>query len=115
MPKKLVFLKTEQDFSNFKKSRSMVSANFRFRWHKLQNQNIPRFGFIIPKKTVKKVTDRNLIKRRVKAVLTKNLASLQPVDILFFPKPGSIKLRFQDLEQELLSFFKKAGIYEGNK
>jgi ribonuclease P protein component len=119
MPKKLVFLKTEQDFSNFKKSRKLVSPNFTVRWHYPKNQNIARFGFIVPKKTVKNVTDRNSVKRRVKSVMQKHLGFLDPVDILFFPKPGTIKLRFQDLEQELVVLFQKAGIYHadhaGNK
>ncbi len=113
MPKKLVFLKTEQDFSNFKKSKSLVSANFRIRWHIAENQNLTRFGFIVPKKAVKQVTDRNLIKRRVKAVLTKHISEFKPLDILFFPKPGTIKLKFADLEAELMDAFKKAKITNG--
>jgi ribonuclease P protein component len=110
MPK-LVFLKTEQDFSNFKKSRTLVSPNFRIRWLSVKNQNTPRFGFIIPKKVVKKVTDRNVIKRRVKAILGKHIKNIKPYDILFFPKPGSIKIRFKDLEEELLSLLRKALLY----
>jgi ribonuclease P protein component len=116
MPSKPVFLKTEQDFANFKKSRSLVSANFRFLWHfplkkaGQKDQNFPRFGFIVPKKTVKKVTDRNLIKRRVKTVVAKHFKKMRPVDVLFFPKPGTIKLKFPDLEREVVGLFKKAGI-----
>jgi ribonuclease P protein component len=111
MPKKLVFLKTDEDFSNFKKSRSLMSANFRIRWLQPLNQNNPRFGFIVPKKVMGKVTDRNLVKRRIKAILGKHLKNLPPIDILFFPKPGSIKLKFQDLESELVEVLKKARIY----
>jgi ribonuclease P protein component len=117
MPKKLVFLKSEEDFSNFKKSRSLSSANFRLHWYfpnRQMNQNFPRFGFIVPKKTLKNVTDRNLIKRRVKSILTKHSSNFGPIDILFFPKPGSIKLRFAELEEELLNLLKKAGIYGNN-
>lgn len=111
MVKKLVFLKTEEDFSNFKKSRKLVSANFSFRWYKHTNQNIPRFGFIVPKKTIKNVTDRNKIKRRLKAILQKHIEGIKPLDILFFPKPDTIKLRFSELEQELIGSFKKVGLY----
>lgn len=110
MPKKLVFLKTEEDFANFKKSRKLVSANFIFRWYVPKNQNITRFGFIVPKKTFKKVTDRNKIKRRIKAILAKHSAGMRPVDILFFPKPASIKLKFADLEAEILELLKKSGV-----
>jgi ribonuclease P protein component len=118
MPNKLVFLKSEDDFSNFKKSKSLMSENFRVRWHYPKNQNIPRFGFIIPKKVVKKVTDRNLIKRRVKSILAKRLKGIQPVDILFFPKPGTIKIKFPALEAEVMGILTKARIYAdpaGNK
>jgi len=111
MAPKLHFLKTEQDFSNFKKSRTVNSANFRIRLFDPGNQNHPRFGFIIPKKTVKKVTDRNLIKRRTKAALLKHLPAIRPLDILFFPKPGSIKLKFADLEKELVDTLIKAKAY----
>jgi ribonuclease P protein component len=111
MPKKLVFLKTEEDFSNFRKSRSLVSANLKLRWHVPLNQNHPRFGFIVPKKSVKKVTDRNLIKRRLKSLLFKYAAGIKPVDILFFPKPGTIKMKFSDLERELMEVLEKAKIY----
>ncbi|HYC79805.1 MAG TPA: ribonuclease P protein component [Candidatus Binatia bacterium] len=116
MPKKLVFLKSEQDFSNFKKSRSLVSANFRLRWYfpEQKNQNTPRFGFIVPKKTIKKVTDRNLVKRRVKSLLNRHITAIKPADILFFPKTGTIKLKFAELEQEVIGLLKKAGVYEGN-
>lgn len=114
MPKTLVFLKTDEDFSEFKKSRGLVSPNFRLRWRYSQNQNHPRFGFIVPKKVMKNVTDRNLVKRRVKSILSKHLAQIYPVDILFFPKPGSIKVSFKDLEQEVLENFRKAKIIKEN-
>jgi ribonuclease P protein component len=115
MAKKLIFLKTEEDFSNFRKSRSLTSANFKLRWHVPLNQNHPRFGFIVPKKSVKKVADRNLIKRRLKSLLTRHAQAIRPVDILFFPKPGTIKLKFSDLESELVGILEKAKIYEGPK
>lgn len=115
MPKKLVFLKTEEDFSNFRKSRSLASASLKIRWHVPLNQNHPRFGFIVPKKSVKKVVDRNLIKRRLKSLLTKYSKGIKPVDILFFPKPDTIKLKFADLERELIEVLLKAKIYEDVK
>jgi ribonuclease P protein component len=115
MPKKLIFLKTEEDFSNFRKSRSLISANFKMRWHVPHDQNHPRFGFIVPKKTLKNVTDRNLIKRRLKALISRYSDGIKPVDILFFPKPGTIKLKFPDLEKEFLDLLQKARIYDAPK
>jgi len=111
MPKSLIFLKTEEDFSNFKKSKSLVSENFRLRWYYPKSQNLARFGFIVPKKVMKRVTDRNLIKRRLKSILARALPGIHNVDILFFPKPGSIKRKFPELEEEVLGALKKARIY----
>lgn len=79
------------------------------------NQNHPRFGFIVPKKAIKHVADRNLIKRRYKSILTKLLSGISPVDILFFPKPDTIKLKFSDLERELIDILQKAKIYADPK
>lgn len=115
MPKKPVFLKTEADFSIFKKSRSLASINLKIRWHVPHDQNHPRFGFIVPKKSVKNVTDRNLMKRRLKAIIAKYLSGIHAVDILFFPKPGTIKIKYKDLETETLDLFRKAKIYADSK
>jgi ribonuclease P protein component len=111
MPKKLVFLKSDEDFSNFKRSKSLASDSFRLRWYYPKSQNLARFGFIVPKKVMKRVTDRNLVKRRLKAILARALPNISNVDVLFFPKPGSIKLKFADLESEVLGALKKARIY----
>jgi ribonuclease P protein component len=114
MPKKPVFLKTEEDFGLFKKSRSLVSNNLRIRWHVPKSQNHTRFGFIVPKKVIKNVTDRNTIKRRLKSIFSKHLDHLSPVDILVFPKFSSVRIKFSDLENEVVGIFKQARIYGSN-
>jgi ribonuclease P protein component len=112
MPAKPVFLKSDADFSLFKKSRSLDSANFKVRWHIPRNQNHPRFGFIVPKKVLSRVTARNAVKRRLKTYISSHLLGFRPLDILFFPKPGSIKLKFRDLTAELEALTRKAGIWQ---
>lgn len=80
-----------------------------------KSQNHTRFGFIVPKKTIKKVTDRNTVKRRLKTVFSRHVDQLRPVDILVFPKMSSLKVKFSDLEAEIVGLFKQAGIYGNNR
>lgn len=111
MSKKLVFLKTDVDFSNFKRSKLVSTKNIRLRTFRSVNQNFCRFGFIIPKKVVKNVTDRNLIKRRFKSILLKHLDPIKPFDLLFFPNLSVRTVKYKDLEQEVLVLLNKAGVY----
>lgn len=111
MPR-LGLLKTERDFASFRASQSYQTSFIKIRIHKSLNQNFPRFGFIIPKKLVPKAVARNLIKRRLKAVLQKRASDLKPVDVLFFPRPQILKLTFSQLQQEIELFFDKAHLWK---
>src|SRR5688572_10903590 len=106
MPK-LVLLKTEADFATFRSSRTFQTPELRIKVSS-QNQNVPRFGFIVPKKVLPKVTDRNKVKRRIKAVLIKHLNRSKPVGVLFFPNQKTLKLEFMNLEKNILELFSKA-------
>ena len=112
MTSKLVFLKTDSDFANFKRSKSVSSKNLRLRVHYNTNQNSPRFGFIIPKKVLIKVTDRNKVKRRLKSILQKNISAIRPGDELWFPQKTSLKLKFAELEQEAINLIKAARLWK---
>ena len=100
---RLVLLKTEQDFQAFRKSRLYQSDSIRIRVHLGAHQNHPRFGFIVPKKSVPKAAHRNLLKRRIKAMLIKAIPKLKPVDILIFPQQRLMNKKFGDVE---MVFFK---------
>jgi ribonuclease P protein component len=106
------WLKTKNDFEAFRKSKSYQTPQVRIRVRSQANQNSPRFGFIVPKKVLAKATDRNLIKRRIKFFLTKNLAKIRPVDILIFPNSQLFKKKFSELELELTSLFSKANLWK---
>ncbi len=108
----LHLLKTEQDFSQFRQSKLYQSPLLRIRVNSAKNQNFPRFGFIIPKKTLPRVVDRNLVKRRIKTLLLKNQGKLKPVNILFFPNAGLLKKKFSDVSVELENLFSKAKIWK---
>jgi len=109
---KLILLKTEQDFAQFRRSKSYQSEVLRLRVRFSANQNFPRFGFIVPKKTIAKASNRNLIKRRIKAVLIKRQNKLKPADFLFFPKTPILKVKFRDLESSIEKLFTDARLWK---
>lgn len=107
----LVLLKSEEDFAAFRRSKGYSSEFLKLRVHFRPNQNVPRFGFIVSKKMAAKANVRNLLKRRLKAQLQKRLNKLQPVDFLFFPSAGLIKVKVKDLEAELDKIFTQAKVW----
>jgi|GEM_PF-3319804 ribonuclease P protein component len=109
---KLALLKTEQDFSNFRQSKSFQSRLLKIRVHYSLNQNNPRFGFIIPKKVLPKVVDRNKLKRRIKFVLSAEVSRVQPADVLIFPHKDLLKLKFADLTAEVRQLFTQAKLWK---
>lgn len=111
---KLILLKQEKDFSHQRFRKTQSSPSFRIRIAIL-SQNNPRFGFIIPKKLLPKVTDRNKLKRRVKSILFKNLNSIKPLDILIFPQRKALGRTYQQLEAELIEDLKKLNLWNSQK
>lgn len=108
----LVFLKTDDDFDQFRRSKLVNSKNFRLRVRFNTNQNEPRFGFIVPKKVLNNVVDRNKVKRRFKTVLQKHLHSIKPADYLWFPNKTLVKLLFNDFEAEVVESFKTLRLWK---
>ncbi len=111
MPK-LNLLKTEKDFEAFRQSKSFQSESLRIRVLPRPNQNHPRFGFIVPKKVLPKVVDRNVLKRRIKTFLVKNADQVKSVDVLIFPGKNLLKKKFTELETELNQLFSKARLWK---
>jgi len=111
MPK-LILLKTEQDFSQFRQSKSFQTRLIRIRVIPGRNQNTPRFGFIVPKKVLPKAVHRNLIKRRIKSFLIRGLVRIKPADVLIFPGAELLKRNSQDLDTELAAVFTKANLWK---
>lgn len=108
----LKFLKTDSDFAAFRKSKLFETPLLKIRIHFPKDQNNPRFGFIVPKKVVPKVVDRNLLKRRIKAVLQKAAVKLRPVDVVFYPQKALIKKSFSELSEEVESLISKAKLWK---
>ncbi len=109
---KLKFLKTDEDFASMRASKSFQNSGLRIRVRFRSDQNVPRFGFIVPKKIMPKVVDRNLIKRRTKSILEKFLNKLKPADVIFYPQKILLKKTFTDLEAELDELFTKAKLWK---
>lgn len=108
----LKFLKTNQDFAAFRASKSFQSKLLKIRIRYAPNQNGLRFGFIVPKKVVPKVVDRNKIKRRIKSILAKNVSKLKFSDVIFYPQKSLLKIDFAALEQEIKDLFTKAKLWK---
>jgi ribonuclease P protein component len=108
----LKFLKTQTDFAAFRISKSFQNRFLKIRVHFRLNQNTPRFGFIVPKKVLPKVVDRNLIKRRIKSVLAKQASKLKAADVVFYPQRELVKKPFAELEAEIKDVFSKAKLWK---
>jgi ribonuclease P protein component len=109
---KLVLLKTDADFERFKLGRSYQTSLLKIRIHSPLRQNFPRFGFIIPKKVLPRAKNRNTIKRRLKNILSKVADRVKPVDVLLFPKSQALKIKFSDLEREVIVILGIAKIWK---
>ncbi len=112
MPKKLVFLQTDEDFEQFRRSKLISSPDLNLRVRFNANQNIARFGFIIPKKVLPKVTDRNKVKRRLKTILQKFVQNIKPADLLFFPRKGALVKPFDQLEALTVELIKQTRLWK---
>jgi ribonuclease P protein component len=99
----IVFLKKQADFEGFRRSKLVVGKALRIRIRKIFDQNLRRFGFIIPKKILPKVTDRNRVKRRIKSLLLKHITTIPAADYLIFPNKAALRTNSLELEKELLS------------
>ena len=58
----------------------------------------------VSKKVAKKAVTRNLIKRRIRPILNK--FSLKPAQYLLIARPGSDKIKGEELQEELRALFK---------
>lgn len=91
----------------FKKGESIKNGFLVFKILKNQLQE-NRFGFIVANKISNKSTIRNKIKRRLRAAVLKELdKNKNHLDIIIITLPGIEKIKFSEIENQLLSLFKK--------
>lgn len=70
-----------------------------------------RFGFLVSKKVSNKTTDRNLVKRRLRQIVAKNLSACSPgVACVFLARPKSLGADYAELQAEVLRGLKTLGV-----
>jgi len=106
-------LKKRKDFEEvFKKgiycSGSCISIKL-----KRNNLNISRFGIVVGSRISKKAVIRNKIKRRISEAIRLNLPQLKKgFDVIILTKPEVVDKKYREIENILMSLFKKAKIYK---
>ena len=67
-----------------------------------------RYGFIVSKKVSKKATERNKVKRRLRAIIQKTTKEAQRgCDMVFVVKKGATTASFGELQEATLGALKK--------
>lgn len=97
--KKIFRLSLQRDFNSvFKKGLGFSLTGLTIKY--LENdKKIFRLAVIISKKTAKKATSRNLLRRRLKEILRKHLSQLIGWDIILIAKPELAKSNFAQLTE----------------
>lgn len=70
-----------------------------------------RFGFVVSTKVAKRAVVRNLIKRRMREIVRKRIASvIGGIDVVLMARSESVKMTFADIERTIGELFAKSGI-----
>ncbi len=74
-----------------------------------------RVGFSVGTKISKRAVVRNLLKRRLREIVRKQLPRIAPgYDLLFMAKPSAAKLDFAGLEKAVSDLLAKSGLLRRN-
>ena len=108
---KLNRLKRKKDFARiFKKGRGFKEECL-FLKVLPSGANQSRFGIIVSQKISKKASERNKIRRRIRAAIFKKLTALEgSFDAVIVAIPGIAKKDFTAIEKMITELFKKARI-----
>lgn len=109
LPKKYR-LTNEADFKKVYAKRSSIFFPFlSLRYLKKTDSKASRFGFVVSSKVFKKSVDRNLLKRRMRAIIAKKLDMIKPgYDIILSARPSVKGKKFLEIENEIDKLLKKA-------
>ncbi len=96
-----------------KTSRNLGSENFSLKFSTLSDPQHPSlFSVVVSKKIAKTAVGRNKLKRRIRYVLSKNLAKMEKgFQIAIFLRINLNKTSYFDLERELLTLMTKAKLF----
>ncbi|MDD3761915.1 MAG: ribonuclease P protein component [Nevskiales bacterium] len=69
----------------------------------------PRLGLAIAKKSVAKATQRNILKRQIRATFREAQPCLRPVDVVILAKPGAAQATRQEIRANLDQIWRRLG------
>lgn len=99
----------KKDFDLILKSKLKFYSNnlvLRFSKNELSKS---RFCVVVSKKISKRAVDRNRIRRRIYEILRLNYNKIKPnFDFMIFVKSGVLKMKYVDIEKELLILLKNS-------
>ncbi|PKL72081.1 ribonuclease P protein component [Candidatus Kuenenbacteria bacterium HGW-Kuenenbacteria-1] len=95
-------LTKDRDFKFiFRKGRNCFKGEFGIKFLK-NNLDVSRFGFVVSNKIAKKANKRNLIKRRLREIIRKNLSNIEVgLDVMIMARLEIKKLNFFELKEKL--------------
>lgn len=110
--KKINIIKKSDEFSSIIKKRNGVSNKYFILNIENNDSNIPKFGITFVKHIGNAVT-RNKLKRRTKSIIDNNKNIYQDnKKYIIIIKKDAVNITYQEMEQQLISIFKKGEQYE---
>lgn len=98
----------EEDFNAVLGRGRFVTTPFFLLKYIRNNSENDRYGFVVSKKVSKKATERNKIKRRLRAIIQKTEHKAQQGrDIVFMVKKAAVTASFGEIKEETLGALKK--------
>ena len=61
-----------------------------------------KISVVVSKKSYARAVDRNKLKRRVRAIVSKHLKRISSGHLIIFVKKGALKISFKELEKSVL-------------
>ncbi|MCR4280646.1 MAG: ribonuclease P protein component [Candidatus Komeilibacteria bacterium] len=102
-------LSQEKEIMRVLRQKPFFSRNFSLKQLPGRNDSY-RYTIIISKKTIKLATSRNLVKRRIRAIIIKYSDLIKKRDFVVSVRPSALLVRGKELEKELLILFNKGGL-----
>ncbi len=95
----------------FHKGRNIFGDFLGIKYQKKRPDKPSRFGFVVGLKVSKKATERNQLKRRLKAITFEQLPVVSDgFDVIVLAKPKALSKDYQELQRELKTLLKKANM-----
>jgi len=111
LPKKHRLTKNKDFQELYKKGASVFLPPLALRYKKIGKNKNSRFGFVVSNKIYKKSTARNLLKRRLRAMVNNKLKQILPgFDCVITTRAKIRGKNYQQIEEDLERLFTRAKI-----